>query len=172
MEDAMLDHGDTATTQLTNRRPAEPSARWSFTTVSEPSGAHDALIVCALSVASLGLDDLAATVAAAEGSDEAVAWRRARAQEFALRLRDALAQRLSNAELMIHVQEGVGADLVRIILTRRDDDSAAVENELAERVEAIRDRAWAVWSEQLRIATQALYGAAESAASDAWICQS
>ena len=164
----MLDHADTATTQLINRRPSEPSARWSFTTVGEPSGAHEALIVCALSVASLGLDDLAATVAAAEGDDEAVAWRRARAQEFALRLRDALAHRLSDAELMIHVQEGVGADLVRIIPIGRDDDSVVVESELAERVEAIRERAWAIWSEQLRITTRALYESPETGASGAW----
>ena len=160
----MLDQGDTATIQLTNRQPPAATAGWSFTTVGEPSGEHEALIVCAVSVASLGLDDLMATVAAVEGRDEAVAWRRARAEEFALRLRETLAHRLSDAELMVHVQEGPGADLVRVILTRRNDDSTALESELTERVEAIRDRAWATWSEQLRITTRALYESSQSAA--------
>jgi len=158
----MLNHFDPETMQL-NRGRSEPSARWSFTTVGDPAGAHEVLIVCAVSVSSLALDDLVATVAAADGAEAAMAWRRARAQEFALRLRDMLARHLSDAELMIHVQDGGSADLVRVILTRRRDDAAAVEGELADRVQAIRDRALATWSEQLRVTVQALYEPAESA---------
>jgi hypothetical protein len=104
----------------------------------------------------LGIDDLAAQVAARSGAAEAARWRRARAREYALRLRDQLRMHVSNAESVVHADETDSDDRLQVIVTADDGETAHLERDIAERVEAISKRTWINWAESLRVTMAAL----------------
>jgi hypothetical protein len=135
------------------RRRQSP-ARWSFTASSGPSEHDHALIVYRLSTANLGIDDLAADIAARCGTMEAVRWQRARAREYVIRLRDQLRLHVSNAELFVHADEADSDDRLQVIATMSCGDAtqpARLEQDITDHVQAISKRTWINWSEGLRL---------------------
>jgi hypothetical protein len=112
------------------------------------------LVVYRLAVARLGIEDLTREVAACYGSKEAARWQRARVREFVTNLREQLRLHLAATELIIHAEEGTADDRLQVIPTVPSGDAqetARLEQEIAERVEAISERAWITWSEGLRL---------------------
>lgn len=133
---------------------ARTTAHWSFTASTGPTEQDNALVVYRLSIANLGIDDLSNEIASQCGAMEAVRWRRARAREYIVRLRDQLRMHVSHAELIVHADEADADDRLQVIATVPSGDvneTARIEQEIADRVEAISKRAWIAWSEGLRL---------------------
>lgn len=145
-----------------SRGPAE----WSFTASTGPSDHDNALVVYRLSLVNLGIDDLSDDVAKRCGTREALRWRRARASEYITRLRDQLRLHISNAELIVHVDEADADDRLQVIATLPSGDlneTALLEQDIADRVQAISKRAWIAWSEGLRLTMSTMNELEESA---------
>lgn len=135
-------------------RPAPSSPDWSFTASTGPTEQDNALVVYRLSVANLGIDDLSQEIASRCGTTEAVRWRRARTRDYIVRLRDQLRLHVSHAELIVHADEADADARLQVIATVPSGDvneTARIEQEIADRVQAISKRAWIAWSEGLRL---------------------
>lgn len=125
---------------------------WSFTAASDPQRTAEEVVVCSLSLAKLGIDELAA---------EADDWYRARAQEYGSRLLDALRTQLPLAEVIVHIDDAEPADRVQVVLSAA---ARAVdrERELRDRVDAIQKRTWLQWQRSLHSPTGSARGLAGS----------
>jgi len=134
-----------------------PAAEWSFVAATEPDRRDDHLIFVRLHLDSLRIDDLATEVAASSNQAEAIRWRRARAQEFALRLRDRLRLHLPSAEISVYVHEGPGEDRLKVILASFCENAAQIEATITDRAEAINRQTWTDWWEGLRITMSTLH---------------
>ena len=129
-----------------------PHSAWSFTASTGPRDNDHALVVFRLAVRRLGIDDLRMEVAARSGGVEAVRWQRARVREYVMRLREQLRLHLTSVEIIVHADEGIADDRLQVIATVASGDAretARLEQEIADRVEAIAKRAWITWSEGL-----------------------
>lgn len=135
------------------------AAEWSFTASTGPNEQDNALVVYRVSTANLGIEDLTAQVAMRSGAAEARRWQRARTREYVVRLRDQLRLHLSNAELIVHADEADSDDRLQVIATVASGDAnetMRLEEDIADRVQAITKRAWIHWSEGLRVTMAAL----------------
>lgn len=143
----------------TTVRRSRPAAAWSFTASTGPREDDNVLVVYRLSVDRLGIGDLTQEVALTSGPAEALRWQRARVREFVTRLREHLRMHLATSELIVHADEGAGDDRLQVIATVASGDpneTARLEQEIAERVQAIAKRAWIAWSEGLRVTMASL----------------
>lgn len=135
------------------RRNKIPSA-WSYTASTGPRDDDNVLVVYRLAVSRLGIEDLTTEVAARCGSTEAARWQRARVREYVSNLREQLRLHLAATELIVHAEEGTAQDRLQVIATVDSGDAretARLEQDVADRVEAIAKRAWITWSEGLRL---------------------
>ena len=141
--------------QVRHYAPARTASEvWSFTASTGPAEQDNALVVYRLSITSLGIDDLSAEIARRCGTTEARRWRRARAAEYIVRLRDQLRLHISCAELIVHADEADADDRLQVIATVPSgdvDETARIEQDIADRVQAISKRAWIAWSDGLRL---------------------
>ena len=81
-------------------------------------------------------------------------WQRARVREYVVRLREQLRMHLATVEIIIHADESSDEDHLQVIATVASGDAcetARIEQEIADRVEAIAKRAWITWSESLSL---------------------
>jgi hypothetical protein len=129
-----------------------PARPWSYTASSPPRDAQDLLVVCHVPLGTLGIDDLVDEVVDRCGDGEARTWQHARAEEYGKSLLSALRMHISNAELMVHLDEEPGPGRVQVMVTPTGDPAEAArrEVEVLDRVEAIRKRAWLTWWQSLR----------------------
>lgn len=129
------------------RAPAELQRPWSFTTSTPARDAQDALVVCRVPLATLGIDDLIEEVTERCGEEEGRRWQYARAEEYATSLANALRMYIASAELIVHVDEDAGDERVQVLLTPTGDpaDATRREIEVVDRVQAIRKRTWLTW---------------------------
>lgn len=130
----------------------EPVRPWSFTASSPPRDAQDVLVVCRVPLGTLGIDDLVDEIVERCGEEEGRQWHYARAEEYGKSLVNALRMHISNAELMVHLDEDAGKERIQVIVTPTGDPTEAArrEVEVVDRVEAIRKRAWLTWWQSLR----------------------
>ena len=146
----------------TDPKSHHTAAPWSFTIATEPCASDEAMVVYALPLRALGIDDLIAVAVQRAGPAEGRRWGRARAQEYATRLRDALRRYLSTAEVIVHVAEHGESERLQVTLDPKagSPESSTLAEDLASRVDAIRKRTWVTWHEGLR-ATEAALAALE-----------
>jgi hypothetical protein len=141
-----------------SHRTKAPAA-WSFTASTGPREDDNVLVVLRISVDRLGMGDLTTEVAASSGPGEALRWQRARVREYVTRLREQLRLHLATSEVIVHADEGASDDHLQVIATVASGDAtetARLEQEIAERVEAIAKHAWLTWSEGLRVTMASL----------------
>lgn len=132
----------------------ESGRDWSFTARSEPSELDSALVVYRLSLSNLGIADLARQIGARSGAAEGRRWQDERAREYVLRLRDQLRLHLTTTEFIIHATDDDSPDHLQVVVTVPSGDAtetARLEQETADRVQAIAKHAWTSWSEGLRL---------------------
>ena len=130
----------------------EGAPPWSLTASCPPRDDREALVVCHVPLSALEIDDLVEDVVYRCGEAEGERWRYARAEEYAASLVNALHMRISNAELIVHIDAAATADRVQVMLASSDDPSEAErrESDVIDRVEAIRQMAHNDWRRGLR----------------------
>ena len=151
---------DSQTPIVARDRHNRVPAAWSYTASTGPRDDDNVLVVCRLAVSRLGIEDLTSEVAARCGRVEAARWQRARVREYVTNLREQLRLHLTATELIVHAEEGAAQDRLQVIATIPSGDAcetARMEQEVADRVEAIAKRAWITWSEGLRVAMATLH---------------
>lgn len=143
---------DSQTPIVARHRHRRIPAVWSCTASTEPHDDDKVLVIYRLPLSRLGIEDLSAEVAARCGRAEAVRWQRARVREHVTNLREQLRLHLTAAEFIVHAEEGAAQARLQVIATVPSGDAhetARLEREVADRVEAIAQRAWTTWYEGL-----------------------
>jgi hypothetical protein len=95
-----------------------------------------ALVVYRLALSNLGIDDLARDIGARCGAAEGRRWRRERAREYVLRLRDQLRLHLPTTEFIIHAADDEPDDHLQVIVTVSSGDTTETRG----RRHRVRDR--------------------------------
>jgi hypothetical protein len=123
---------------------------WSLTLSTESRGDYEALVVCCLPLGDLGIESLVEEVTDLYGREEGQRWCRARAEEYARCLLNALRMHMPAAELIVHVEASDDPQKIRVVIPGGDADVVGREAELTDRVVAIRRRTRTSWLEGLQ----------------------